>query len=103
MAVCGRSKKLTSNKLLPVWPVDPQGSLPEFYGLRPPQAANNFWASHSYVGGDCVERLNTPTCPGSESAGSKVGERLLDFRLRVHDEGASKHDRLTQRLAGQKK
>ena len=38
-----------------------------------------------------------------EAAGPVVGERLLDFRLRVHDEGASKRDRLAQRLAGEKK
>jgi len=39
---------------------------------------------------------------GLEAAGPVVGERLLDFRLRVHDEGASKRDRLAQRLAGEK-
>src|SRR5580704_6872889 len=37
-----------------------------------------------------------------EAAGPVVGERLLDFRLRVHDERASKRDRLAQRLAGEK-
>src|SRR5579863_2593310 len=31
-----------------------------------------------------------------EAAGPVVGERLLDLRLRVHDEGTSKRDRLAQ-------